>query len=107
MMVIIDDMGYCCDCKNYRHGKEDDLCERNNRKCGYLVQGLHCYEANEPSEKDVANLPTKVCNICGKALPLNMFRKTIKTSDGYTAICKNCKVHDTHKRIRRKKYELE
>ena len=33
---------------------------------------------------------TKVCKVCGKELPIEMFRKNIKSKDGYTDTCIDC-----------------
>ena len=33
---------------------------------------------------------TKVCKVCGKELPIEMFRKNNKSKDGYTDTCIDC-----------------
>lgn len=33
---------------------------------------------------------TKVCKVCGKELPIEMFRKNTKSKDGYTDTCFDC-----------------
>ena len=97
----------CGECAYYRHGDTEAPCERGSRSCGYLKENLPCFIPDEDAGKINVNEETKICGKCGQALPLKMFRKTKSTPDGYSVLCKVCKVHDTHKRIRRKKYELE
>lgn len=100
-------MDCCGNCLHYRHGNEEELCARNNKYCSYLKEGMPCWEADDPAEYE-RKIPTKICGKCGQALPLNMFRKSKKTNDGYSVLCKKCKIHDTPRRkVRRKKYELE
>lgn len=97
----------CGECAYYKHGELELPCERGSRSCGFLKENLPCFIPRDNAEKVEVKEQTKICGKCGQALPLKMFRKTKSTPDGYSVLCKKCKVHDTHKRIRRKKYELE
>lgn len=98
----------CGECAYYRHEDLESPCERGSRSCGFLKENLPCFTPSENEGKIETKELTKVCGKCGQALPLKMFRKTRKTLDGYSVLCKKCKIHDTPRRkVRRKKYELE
>ena len=45
---------------------------------------------NTESSEITESKKTKVCKVCGKELPIEMFRKNIKSKDGYTDTCIDC-----------------
>lgn len=98
----------CGECANYKHGDLEYPCERGSRSCGFLKENLPCFIPMDPAENGNRKEQTKVCGKCGQALPLKIFRKTKSTPDGYSVLCRICKIHDApRRRVRRKKYELE
>ena len=65
-------------------------CENICDKTGKVVPFLAQKECFETKEIEMEEKRTKVCKICGKELPIEMFRKNIKSKDGYTDTCIEC-----------------
>ena len=65
-------------------------CENICDKTGKVVPFLAQKECFEPKEIEMEEKRTKVCKVCGKELPIEMFRKNNKSKDGYTDTCIDC-----------------
>lgn len=65
-------------------------CENICDKTGKVVPFLAQKEYFETKEKEMEEKRTKVCKVCGKELPIEMFRKNNKSKDGYTDTCFDC-----------------
>lgn len=65
-------------------------CENICDKTGKVVPFLAQKECFETKEIEMEEKRTKVCKVCGKELPIDMFRKNIKSKDGYTDTCIDC-----------------
>ena len=65
-------------------------CENICDKTGKVVPFLAQKECFETKEIEMEEKRTKVCKVCGKELPIEMFRKNIKSKDGYTDTCIDC-----------------
>lgn len=65
-------------------------CENICDKTGKVVPFLAQKECFEPKEIEMEEKRTKVCKVCGKELPIDMFRKNNKSKDGYTDTCFDC-----------------
>lgn len=74
----------CGECCNYIHGKLEEPCARGYRNVGYLREDMRCWGIGEFEE------PTKVCDTCGKTLPLSKFYSTRLTKDNKSTTCKAC-----------------
>lgn len=94
----------CKECKHYRDG---GVCVSSKNRKGYtsaLDSSRNCWEAPDPLDgndsvfsqqapgpaKEVTEVPTKKCKICGKVLPLSEFPFHPKSKDGHTATCSYC-----------------
>ena len=65
-------------------------CENMCDKTGKVVPFLAQKECFETKEIEMEEKRTKVCKVCGKELPIEMFRKNTKSKDGYTDTCIDC-----------------
>lgn len=94
----------CKECKHYRDG---GVCVSSKNRKGYtsaLDSSRNCWEAPDPLDgndsvlsqqapepaKEVTEVPTKKCKVCGKVLPLSEFPFHPKSKDGHTATCSYC-----------------
>ena len=77
----------CGECARYRLMPN---CENICNKTGKVVPFLAQKECFEPKEIEMEEKRTKVCKVCGKELPIEMFRKNTKSKDGYTDTCIDC-----------------
>lgn len=78
----------CGECARYRIMP---YCENICNKTGKVVPFLAQKECFEPKEIEMEeSKKTKVCKVCGKELPIEMFRKNTKSKDGYTDTCFDC-----------------
>ena len=64
----------------------ENICDKTGKVVPFLAQ-KECFETKEKMEE---NKKTKVCKVCGKELPIEMFRKNTKSKDGYTDTCMEC-----------------
>lgn len=64
----------------------ENICDKTGKVVPFLAQ-KECFETKEEMEE---NKKTKVCKVCGKELPIEMFRKNNKSKDGYTDTCFDC-----------------
>ena len=64
----------------------ENICDKTGKVVPFLAQ-KECFETKEEMEE---NKKTKVCKVCGKELPIEMFRKNTKSKDGYTDTCMEC-----------------
>lgn len=64
----------------------ENICDKTGKVVPFLAQ-KECFETKEEMEE---NKKTKVCKVCGKELPIEMFRKNTKSKDGYTDTCIEC-----------------
>lgn len=62
----------------------ENICDKTGKVVPFLAQ-KECFETKEMEETR-----TKVCKVCGKELPIDMFRKNNKSKDGYTDTCIDC-----------------
>ena len=77
----------CGECARYRLMPNcENICDKTGKVVPFLAQ-KECFETKEEMEE---NKKTKVCKVCGKELPIEMFRKNIKSKDGYTDTCIEC-----------------
>ena len=77
----------CGECARYRlMPNYENICDKTGKVVPFLAQ-KECFETKgiEMEEKR-----TKVCKVCGKELPIEMFRKNTKSKDGYTDTCIDC-----------------
>lgn len=74
----------CGECCNYIHGKLENPCARGNTHAGYLREGMRCWGMVGDEE------PTKVCDKCGRTLPISKFYVTKLTKDNRSSTCKEC-----------------
>lgn len=65
-------------------------CENICDKTGKVVPFLAQKECFETKDIEMEEKRTKVCKVCGKELPIEMFRKNNKSKDGYTDTCIDC-----------------
>lgn len=65
-------------------------CENICDKTGKVVPFLAQKECFETKDIEMEEKRTKVCKVCGKELPIEMFRKNNKSKDGYTDTCFDC-----------------
>lgn len=65
-------------------------CENICDKTGKVVPFLAQKECFETKEIEMEEKRTKVCKVCGKELPIEMFRRNNKSKDGYTDTCFDC-----------------
>lgn len=77
----------CGECARYRIMP---YCENICNKTGKVVPFLAQKECFETKDIDMEEKRTKVCKVCGKELPIEMFRKNVKSKDGYTDTCIEC-----------------
>mgnify|MGYP001775737355 CR=1 FL=1 len=77
----------CGECARYRQMPNcENICDKTGKVVPFLAQ-RECFETKEIEMEEKR---TKVCKICGKELPIEMFRKNIKSKDGYTDTCIEC-----------------
>ena len=86
----------CGECARYRLMPNcENICDKPGNVVPFLAQ-KECFETKEEMEE---SKKTKVCKVCGKELPIEMFRKNIKSEmfrknikskDGYTDTCIEC-----------------
>lgn len=75
----------CGECARYRLMPNcENICDKTGKVVPFLAQ-KECFETKEMEETR-----TKVCKVCGKELPIDMFRKNNKSKDGYTDTCIDC-----------------
>lgn len=76
----------CGECARYRLMPNcENICDKTGKVVPFLAQ-KECFETKEEMEEK----RTKVCKVCGKELPIEMFRKNNKSKDGYTDTCIDC-----------------
>lgn len=77
----------CGECARYRlMPNYENICDKTGKVVPFLAQ-KECFE---PKEIEMEEKRTKVCKVCGKELPIEMFRKNNKSKDGYTDTCIEC-----------------
>lgn len=77
----------CGECARYRlKPNQENICDKTGKVVPFLAQ-KECFEKKEIEMEEKR---TKVCKVCGKELPIEMFRKNIKSKDGYTDTCIEC-----------------
>ena len=77
----------CGECARYRLMPNcENICDKTGKVVPFLAQ-KECFE---PKEIEMEEKRTKVCKVCGKELPIEMFRKNNKSKDGYTDTCFDC-----------------
>ena len=77
----------CGECARYRLKPNcENICDKTGKVVPFLAQ-KECFETKEIEMEEKR---TKVCKVCGKELPIEMFRKNIKSKDGYTDTCIEC-----------------
>ena len=77
----------CGECARYRLMPNcENICDKTGKVVPFLAQ-KECFETKEIKMEEKR---TKVCKVCGKELPIEMFRKNIKSKDGYTDTCIDC-----------------
>ena len=65
----------------------ENICDKTGKVVPFLAQ-KECFETKEIEMEE--SKKTKVCKVCGKELPIEMFRKNNKSKDGYTDTCFDC-----------------
>ena len=65
----------------------ENICDKTGKVVPFLAQ-KECFETKEIEMEE--SKKTKVCKVCGKELPIDMFRKNNKSKDGYTDTCIDC-----------------
>lgn len=81
----------CGNCVHYMSGQLENPCAKNPKYVGYLREG--CGSWSE-TEEEYRIIKTRVCNKCGKELPMIMFTRN-------SFLCKNCKPTTKPSRRRR------
>ena len=77
----------CGECARYRLMPNcENICDKTGKVVPFMAQ-KECFETKEIEMEEKR---TKVCKVCGKELPIEMFRKNIKSKDGYTDTCIDC-----------------
>lgn len=77
----------CGECARYRRMPNyENICDKTGKVVPFLAQ-KECFETKDIEMEEKR---TKVCKVCGKELPIEMFRKNIKSKDGYTDTCIEC-----------------
>lgn len=77
----------CGECARYRRMPNyENICDKTGKVVPFLAQ-KDCFEIKDIEMEEKR---TKVCKVCGKELPIEMFRKNIKSKDGYTDTCIEC-----------------
>lgn len=64
----------------------ENICDKTGKVVPFLAQ-KECFETKDIEMEEKR---TKVCKVCGKELPIEMFRKNNKSKDGYTDTCFDC-----------------
>ena len=78
----------CGECARYRLKPNcENICDKTGKVVPFLAQ-KECFEPKEIEMEE--SKKTKVCKVCGKELPIEMFRKNNKSKDGYTDTCFDC-----------------
>lgn len=78
----------CGECARYRLMPNcENICDKTGKVVPFLAQ-KECFETKEIEMEE--SKKTKVCKVCGKELPIEMFRKNNKSKDGYTDTCFDC-----------------
>lgn len=78
---------YCCNCIHYLHGLTENPCAVGMKKVGYLREGCWRWQVDRSQE---VTMPTRVCGICGRTLPIEQFYVQAFSKDGYSYECKEC-----------------
>lgn len=77
----------CGECARYRlKPNQENICDKTGKVVPFLAQ-KECFETKDIEMEEKR---TKVCKVCGKELPIDMFRKNNKSKDGYTDTCFDC-----------------
>ena len=77
----------CGECARYRLMPNcENICDKTGKVVPFLAQ-KECFETKDIEMEEKR---TKVCKVCGKELPIEMFRKNNKSKDGYTDTCFDC-----------------
>ncbi len=77
----------CGECARYRLMPNcENICDKTGKVVPFLAQ-KECFETKDIEMEEKR---TKVCKVCGKELPIEMFRKNNKSKDGYTDTCIDC-----------------
>ena len=77
----------CGECARYRlKPNQENICDKTGKVVPFLAQ-KECFETKDIEMEEKR---TKVCKVCGKELPIEMFRKNNKSKDGYTDTCFDC-----------------
>lgn len=77
----------CGECARYRlMPNYENICDKTGKVVPFLAQ-KECFETKDIEMEEKR---TKVCKVCGKELPIEMFRKNNKSKDGYTDTCFDC-----------------
>lgn len=77
----------CGECARYRRmSNYENICDKTGKVVPFLAQ-KECFETKDIEMEEKR---TKVCKVCGKELPIEMFRKNVKSKDGYTDTCIEC-----------------
>lgn len=77
----------CGECARYRlMPNYENICDKTGKVVPFLAQ-KECFETKDIEMEEKR---TKVCKVCGKELPIEMFRKNNKSKDGYTDTCIEC-----------------
>lgn len=77
----------CGECARYRlMPNYENICDKTGKVVPFLAQ-KECFETKDIEMEEKR---TKVCKVCGKELPIEMFRKNVKSKDGYTDTCIEC-----------------
>lgn len=74
----------CCNCIHYLHGVLENPCAKDVKSVGYLKEG--CWRWAKEKE---AEIPTKVCSICGQEKTLDAFTHAKGVIQPY---CKACRL---------------
>lgn len=82
----------CGNCFHYQQGQLETPCSVNPKYVGWLRVGCTAWSEGEAEVEEVT-IKTKVCNKCGRKLPVSMFAKN-------AGLCKDCK--PTNRKRRRK-----
>lgn len=77
----------CGECARYRlKPNQENICDKTGKVVPFLAQ-KECFETKDIEMEEKR---TKVCKVCGKELPIEMFRKNTKSKDGFTDTCIEC-----------------
>lgn len=94
-METTDKNYYCCECIHYMFGLLENPCAKSKPYVGYLNRG--CSEWKDKDGNRIPKVTHKVCETCGKLLPLEAFRRNKDTKDRLSKSCKECKPYKPKK----------